>query len=191
MARDMKGQFTGGEDFLPELPMENYMNVRHVPVVLAGAGGAAGVTVETGLDLENAGDQAPLGVKWVLYGAIFQPSGIDDYVALAAAGSAYMVSQVLRGSRIAGGILARGSDDVVCAGGFAGVAGQEAAHGPMPLPYDLVHPTPVVTKRLSVLFHTANHARLNGTTWTASLFFGFAALSETDRTALLQQSINQ
>lgn len=179
-----------GEDFVPQLPMEDYMNLRHVDVTLGAAGAGGVAVVDTGLTVENMGDQAPRGLKWVLFGGMYQPATKADLEAWNAYGTGSLVVQLQRGTRVIGDLAARSAERVV-AQGMLGVNNTAEGSIVFPLPLDLAYPTPVVRKKITILVGHNNHAKLNSRVWTVSLAFGFAAMTESDRAAIIQQSLSE
>lgn len=190
LARGAGGKFAAGEDFVPQLPMERYMNETIVHCV-AGAAGAGSVTeIDTGLTVEAQGDAFPLGQKWVLFGGIYQPSRHADMEQMAVASTWNVLVTLLRGQWALADVvdLPRGDDDVVARGGIAAVIGTE--HGAAyPLPLDRINPTPVLHRHLTVALEHSNHAAVNASEWDVTLFWGWAALNESDKLAIMQSNL--
>ena len=189
MARDADGKFiadeNAGPDFVPQLPMEAYMNHAMASVTL-GAGGAGGVkTIDTGLTVENMGDLAPFGLKWVLFGAVLVPAtkaSLATFVGTHAV--SHIVAQIQRGTKVIGDLKERAHEDVICE---AKVIRSSSAEGGFVQPmfvYDLIDPIPVMTRKLTVLIAHSDTADVNSAEWLTILRFGFDALQKTDQTAM-------
>ena len=192
MARQADGKFAagGGEDFVPQLPMEKYMNESIVHCV-AGAAGAGSVTeLDTGLTVEAQGDAFPDGMKWVFFGGIYQPSRHADLEALGVASTWNVAVTVLRGQWDLADIidLPRGEDDIAARGSCGVVIGTECAVV-YPLPLDRMNPTPILNRHLTIALEHSNNAAVNGSEWDVTLFWGWAALSASDKLALMQASL--
>ena len=179
------GRFVGGEDFVPGLPMEAFMNTKHRDILLGSAGAVVATEVETGLSIENAGDQAPKGLKWVLFGGIYQPADLATLVKLedSAVVSSLMV-QLQRGQEAA---MRPRSDDEVIGQGMVILSGTRLMDWPKPL--DILHPTPVLSRYLTILLDASDDATMDASRWNVQLFFGFSAMTDADDRALRQRSL--
>lgn len=185
------GRFvSGGEDFMPQLPMERYMNETYVKVT-GGAAGAGSVTeVDTGMSVEAQGDAFPYGKKWVLYGGIYQPDSDQVANALITAGSGSLTFTVLRGQMALTAVsdLPRGDDRILMRGGMCYAIATETVL-PFPLPMDRLHPMPVLSRYLTISMEHTNDPIFNALAWCVTLFWGWAGLTDSDRLAILQKSL--
>ena len=201
--RDSMGRWlpgTGGaaaasEDYVPELPMERYLNVKHVPITFGPASTTLiAVPFDTGLgDVELLGDtEDSVGVKWVLYGGILRPRNSVAAMAFAGLGAASIgiYSQLLKGTWDAADAIFD-SDNPACLatamGNFYGDGGAMT----LPVPYDVLAPFPVIDRRLTLTIDAhASVAVLNDKEWLASLLFGVAGLNTGDVNAILQRALS-
>lgn len=196
-ARDAQGKFMSGgpmgaggsEDFVPELGMERYLNRIDVPVSFAAAATTEVFdTVETGLQVELLGDTQQFGgLKWVLFGATLMPTN-KTAMAGVVTGSVQqgITAQILEGTHTA--LVNRNHEDcrAQCNHWF-GLLTSGSSFGTYPVPFDIVSPIPILSKRLTVgLVGHVDNANLNSLSWTVSLHWGVAPLHAGDTNALLQ-----
>lgn len=192
MARGTGGRFVAGAgaDMAPELVLEKFKNVWKIPVVL-GAAGAGGVTTwNTGLSLESMGDQAPLGVKAIMYAAVIGPRNSTASAAWSAAGTGVFQAQVQRGTRVIGDMKAADGDDVVANVFVDDTRAADNAVQSVPLfPMDVLAPEPIMASKLTLLMLNENHARTNSVEWLCQILFGYDPLDPSDVLALQQMAL--
>lgn len=188
MAKDSKGKFTT-EDFVPQSGMEAYMNVKHVSHVMGAAGANARTLVDTDLTLESLGDQAPDGAKWILYGATLQPDDQNAANAFVAHMSGYMMVSILRGDVAIGDQGTRAASNVIARCTVVNVSTAEKNVNQLLYAFDLLHPTPVVSSKLTITSkHTASGV-IDSQPWSVDLYYAWAPISDADNRAIRQQSI--
>lgn len=188
MGRSSKGRFVK-EDFVPASDMERFMNRRNVKLVFgADALVEARERVETGLEMELSGDQEWGGVKWVLYGGLFQPANLAD---APSAGENFHIQCQLQDrydAVLADAVLLDRDDPEVLANVIITIDQSTEGAGPMvfPVAMDVVHPLPILSKDIQLVMQAVDNAAFNTKRWVASLFWAIHPMSPGDVAALVQ-----
>jgi len=177
-------------DFVPGLVMEDYMNERRIPLEFgADAGVAVGATVLTGLEMELSGDSGLGGLKWVLFGATYQPASLGDYPDPAIVGR--HVFQLQARVEVAPALLDAEDERVICSGGYCADRETSGALGlAFPLPMDILHPKPLIRKQYQMVMQAVDNTSFNSLKWVVKLYWGVDPLNAGDAGAVLQAAVN-
>lgn len=180
-SRSVGGRFVagGGEDHVPQNPLEAWMNEFDI-VVNSGADSSAAVaaTKETGLGVRAGyvGDKEVGFRRWTVYGGIWRPRGLAD-IPQGGTQDAGMKLQLQIGDQTGAPAILDRDDPLVVAEGIlsTGMTTSGARIISWPKALDIIHPFPMYAEDLTLALDcTINNAFFTTRDWLLTLFYAVA-----------------
>lgn len=194
-SRTTGGRFTsgppGGEDHVPQNPLEAWMNEFELVVDSGAATNTAQAAVEpTGLGVTKGavGDKEVAHRRWTIYGGIFRPLGLEDMPAGAPASFAMKV-QVQVGDQTVTPLMRDRTHPLVVCEGLLNFWLLTSGGGELvwPKPMDIVHPFPLYAEELTVVVDAeSNLASVQNCEWLVTLYYAVAEGRMQDQLQYLQ-----